>query len=321
MTLRARVLVAAARRRALGLPSQQTNAYRVVHGAGDGCAGFTVDVYGRFAVVSSYLDDAASEREMVDAVAQLDVAGVYLKRRPKQANLVDSAARRERAPEHAVRGEDAPFELAIVEEGMPWLVRLGDGMSTGLFLDQRDNRKAVRGLCSGQSVLNLFAYTCGFGAAAALGGARATTNVDVSKPALERGKRAYEHAGISLDTHRFLARDVLETLPKLSRRDERYDLIVLDPPSYARTKRGRFTIERSLQPVVIDALAALAPRGTLLVCVNQVTMTRSTFAGNLRAAIANAGRDADVRFCDPPADHPTPSDEPPHLKSAWVTLR
>lgn len=331
---------ACARRAALGLPSPQTNAYRLIHGAGDGCEGLTVDVYDRYLVASLYTEQrGAQEEAWLSALSALGYAGVYLKQRPKQANQLDDAQRKVRAPEHAIAGEDAPEELTILENGVPFVVRLGDGLSTGLFLDQRDNRARFAALSSGKRVLNLFAYTCAFGVVAARAGAAATTNVDISKPALERGKQNYAlsspasgrgsargpsegHGDLQPpdSQHLFLARDVLETLPRMQKRGETFDLIALDPPSYASTKSGRFSVERDYAELAAGALALLRPGGTLLACANHARLSEQELEVALRTAQRRVGsRTLSLTFAPPPADHPRAPGRPPHLKSAWIS--
>ena len=318
----AKLASAVARRRALGLPSAETNAYRLVHGDADGLSGVTVDVYDRHLVASLYgeaLD--LPEAQLLEALASLEYDGVYLKRRPRQANELDAQERKERAPEHAVIGNDAAPAIVVHESGVPIEVRLGDGLSTGLFLDQRDNRARVYAEARDARVLNLFAYTCAFGLAAALGGARETVNIDVSKPALERGRGNYARSGLVRESDKFLARDVLEALPRLARRGERFDLVILDPPSYASTKRGRFSVERDYPGLVTSALALVADGGSLLACTNHHKLTDAQLARAITvAASASSRRIRTLEQLAPPADHPVLPGRAPHLKSAWIRL-
>jgi 23S rRNA (cytosine1962-C5)-methyltransferase len=302
---------AIAARRALGLPNAQTDAYRLVHAEGEGA--ITVDVYGGFAVASVYTD--VVDPAWLDELAP-HFEGVYLKHRPRQANEVGEAERAERAPAHAVRGQDAPETLVIHENGVPFAVRLGEGFSTGIFLDQRDNRARLIDAASGKSVLNLFAYTCGFGVVAAYAGATRTVNIDVAKSVLERGRANYALSKLSGE---FLARDVLETLPKLHRRGERFDVVVLDPPSYASTKRGRFSVERDYPELAKLALDLLAEGGTMLACLNHHKLTEIDLKQALRLAASRAGRVIHaLDFAPVPADHAPLRGRQPHLKSAWI---
>jgi 23S rRNA (cytosine1962-C5)-methyltransferase len=308
------------RRRAIGFPNADTTCYRLINAEADDCPGLTVDVYDDWLVASLYTEQR--QEDWLDALAQLGFRGVYLKHRPKQANELAEADRRERCPAQAVRGESAPESLLVREAGVPFHAQLGDGLSTGIFLDQRDNRVRVREQATDKRVLNLFAYTCAFGVAAAVGGARSSTNIDVSKPVLERGKRNYELAGIDLaQQHTFLARDVLDTLPRLARRGERFDLVVLDPPSYASTKRGRFSVERDYPQLAEAALSVLEPGGQLLACLNHHGLSTRDLESALQSAAARAGRAVQkLELMTPPADHPQLAGRSSDLKSAWVTV-
>ena len=136
--------------------------------------------------------------------------------------------------------ENLPRPLGIVsaghravahEDGLAYEVDFLSGYSNGLFLDQRGNRGWLRASKVG-SVLNLFAYTCSFGVAAAVGGSR-TVNVDLSKSALERGRRNFELNRLSLEGHRFLTDDAFDVLPRLARRGQRFDVIILDSPTFS----------------------------------------------------------------------------------------
>jgi 23S rRNA (cytosine1962-C5)-methyltransferase len=310
------------RRAAAGLPNAHTDAYRLVHGAGDGIEGLTVDVYGRFLVASLYTEErGAREQSWLDALATLGFEGIYVKQRPKQASRMHETERRERAPEHAAWGKDAPDELLIREHDVPYAVRLNDGMSTGLFLDQRDNRVRFAALAAGKRVLNLFAYTCAFGLVAARAGALSTSNLDVSKAALERGKRNYELSQIDLAQHTFFARDALDALPRMARRGELFDLIALDPPSFASTRAGSFSVERDYASLAAHALRLLAPGGSLLACTNHARIAEHELRRMLEQAAASVGcRAQAIERVGPPADHPAAPGRPPHLKSAWLRI-
>jgi 23S rRNA (cytosine1962-C5)-methyltransferase len=304
-----------------------TTAFRLVNEEGDGLPRLAVDVYGGWLVAQLHADpwaDAARRERVLDRLGALGFDGVYLKLRPKQANLLTrdgGSLQRDIAPPDPVRGTPAPDEVAVLEEGMPLLVRLGDGLSTGLFLDQRSNRLRVRARAAGKSVANLFAYTCAFTVAAALGGARRTVSVDASAAALERGRANLAHAGVtSRGEHAFVVDDAFSWLKRAARRGERFDLIVLDPPSYSTTKRGRFVAEADYVHLAASALALLAPRGELLACTNHRRITRARFRRILFDAARAAKREvAQVKDLPPPSDHPVPAGGEAHLKSAWVT--
>jgi 23S rRNA (cytosine1962-C5)-methyltransferase len=295
---------------------------------GDALPRIAVDLYGEHLVAQLYGDDGpwrdGRRRERVlDALHALGARGVYLKVRPKQANVVVDTRREALAPAAPVRGEAAPSEIAIVEEGAPLTARLGDGLSTGIFLDQRSNRRRVRALAGGLEVANLFSYTCAFTVAAALGGATKTVSVDVAVTALEWGRENLRRAGVlESGDHTFVARDVFDWMKRAHAKGERFDLVIVDPPSYSTTKRTRFSAANDYAALAADALALLRPGGKLLASSNHRGIRQDRF----RKMLFDATRLAKVEAAQI-KDMPTPSDFPvavggeSHLKSALVTLR
>ena len=304
-----------------------TTAFRLVNERGDALPRLAVDAYGGWLVAQLRGDDGpwadrpARER-LLDQLHGLGFDGVYLKVRPKQANVLVDTRTEDLAPRLPARGAPAPDDLAIVEDGVPLLVRLGDGLSTGLFLDQRGNRHRVRETARGASVANLFSYTCAFSVAAALGGAERTVSVDASVAALERGRANLENAGVrSPGAHTFVADDAFAWLSRAARRGERFDLVILDPPSYSTTKRGRFVADSDYVPLAAAALAILTSGGRLLACTNHRGISVARFRRLLFAACRSANRDAaQIKDLSPPSDFPVAANEEPHMKSALVTL-
>jgi 23S rRNA (cytosine1962-C5)-methyltransferase len=314
-----------------------TTAFRLVNEEGDGLPRLAVDVYGSWLVAQLYPSsprageaggrpagpwaDKEVREGLLDRLHALGFDGVYLKVRPRQANVLADTRREDLAPRLPVRGAAAPDDLPIFEESMPLLVRLGDGLSTGLFLDQRVNRRRVREMAAGARVANLFAYTCAFSVAAALGGAERIVSVDASVSALERGRANMTHAGVPpSDAHTFVADDAFTWLARAGRRGERFDLVVLDPPSYSSTKRGRFVADSDYGSLAAAALAVLAPGGRLLACTNH----RGIAASRFRRILFDAGRCAErdvvqVKDLPEPPDFPT-GQAGPHMKSTLVTL-
>jgi 23S rRNA (cytosine1962-C5)-methyltransferase len=307
-------------------PSLQTTAFRLVAEEGDALPGLAVDVYGDHLVAQLYASDeweAPGRRDRaLDALDALGFDGVYVKTRPRQANLLVDTRRDDLAPKDPVRGAAAPPEIVVHEEGVPFAVRLGDGLSTGIFLDQRKNRRAVRELARGKRVANLFAYTCGFSIAAALGGASATVSVDASLAALERGRAGFTLAGAALGRdHAFVAEDAFAWLERAKRKGERFDLVVLDPPSYSSTKKRRFVAESDYGDLVALAAAIVDDGGRILACCNHRGMSRARLRRLVHEGARAAGREVRQLKDMPDApDFPGPFGREPYLKAMLLTL-
>jgi 23S rRNA (cytosine1962-C5)-methyltransferase len=304
-----------------------TTAFRLVNEEGDGLPRLAVDVYGDWLVAQFYGDDgpwADSERRerVLDRLHAVGFEGVYLKVRPKQANVIVDPRRADLAPSLPVRGLAAPAELEVLEDGLRLLARLGDGLSTGLFLDQRSNRRRVREMADGLRVANLFSYTCAFSVAAALGGAASTASIDASVNALERGRANFEHAGlIETGSNTFVADDAFRWLGRAARRGDVFDLIVVDPPSYSTTRQGRFVAQDDYAALAASAILLLAPGGRLLACTNHRGISWSRFRRMLFDACRSAKRDvAQIKDLQPQQDFPVAAGAEAHMKSALVTL-
>ena len=304
-----------------------TTAFRLIHEAGDALPGLAVDVYGDHLVAQLYDDpehawSAAARDRVLDRLHAVGARGVYLKIRPRQANTLVDTRREDLAPRLPVRGEAAPDEIDVLEEGVAFAVRLGDGLSTGIFLDQRANRVRVRAIAGGARVLNLFAYACAFSVVAAAGGARGTVSVDASPAALERGRAQMERMGLlAAGDHRFVAEDAFSFLSRAARRGDAFDLVCLDPPSYSTTRSRRFVASRDYAELAAAAIAVVAPGGRLLACTNHRGIHRAKFRRALGDAARAAGRAVrQLKDLPDPVDFPAPPGGESHLKSALVTL-
>lgn len=319
--IEARLRAAADRRYGISrLPG--TTAFRLANGAGDGLPGVDVDVYGAHLVVALSGDEAVAAREAVlDAAFALGPRGVYVKVRPKHASVIVDARREDYSPRLPTRGEAADEEFTIEELGLPYRVRLGDGLSTGIFLDQRENRRRLREISKGARVLNLFAYTGAFTVAAAAGGARSSVTVDVSPGACAWARKNLEAVGANPDLHEVVEADVIPWLDRVASKGERFDLALLDPPSFATTKQSRFSAAGDYRAVAAKVLAALGPGGRLLACTNHRGIPRIKLRRYLHEAARDAGREvAQMRDWPDPEDYPPAPGHDPHLKSVLVTL-
>ncbi|MBK8010172.1 MAG: class I SAM-dependent rRNA methyltransferase [Deltaproteobacteria bacterium] len=199
--------------------------------------------------------------------------------------------------------------VEVREDGATFHCTLNEGLQTGLFLDQRDARRFVRDHADGRDVLNLFAYTCAFSVQAALGGARRVTSVDVSRKALRRGRANMEASGVCADAHRWFDDDVPRHLARLARSTQRYGLIVLDPPVLGHSAAAStFALDRDLDGMLENALAALVLDGLLVVSIHARAWSQVRLLGAIQAAATRVGRGVELvtQMGLPPWDHPEP---------------
>lgn len=309
------------RRWGLAHRAPEITAFRLVNEAGDGLGGLAVDVYDDWLVVHVYRPELEARLDAIlDRLAARGFSGLYLKRRPKQANVIVDGRDEEYAPSAPVRGEPASEPLVVFEHGIPYRVRLGEGLSTGIFLDQRENRARVRELAAGARVLNLFSYTCAFTVAAAAGGAKETTSVDASARLLAWGEENLAGAGLAGSQHKFLTADCFDALEGFAREGRRFDLVLLDPPTYSKTRSSRWTSGADWHRLGALALDVLAPEGRLLCCSNDRRMTSNALRRHLHEAARRAKvRVAQMKDLPCPPDFPSAIGKEPHLKSVLIT--
>lgn len=296
--------------------------FRVVNDVGDLLPGLVVDRYGDYLVLSTSSEECFQRRlEIAETLVRLGARGVYLKVRAR-ADLRRLPVE-EVAPKEPLAGEAAPEVLEVHEGPLRLRVRLGVGLSTGLFVDQRGNRRRIRESSMDARVLNLFSYTCSFTAAAALGGARETVSIDVAGPALAEGRQNLALHGLDPARHRFIKEDAVRYLERAARRGERFDLVILDPPSFATKKRGgTFRAERDYGGVAALSIALLSEGGRLLAVTNHRGTSVGALRKLLRAAAERAGRKIEaIRDQASQLDCPEHPDGPFPSKSVLLTVR
>ena len=301
------------------LASRHT-AFRLVNEQPDGLPGVCVDRYGDFATLSVSSDEAWERRgELAEHLVGLGARGVYLKVRVRAD--VRRLCPSEVAPPEPIAGERASAPLVVSEYDLRWTVALDQGLSTGLFVDQRENRRLVRDLAPGARVANLFCYTGAFTVAAARGGARHVTSVDLSRRALEVLRDNCALNGCDDSRHRIVRADVVDWLRRACRARERYDLVVLDPPTFGTRGRGTFSVSGCYRTVARDVLRLLAPGGRLLAVTNHRKTTLSAFRRLLHAAARDAGREiAQLKDLHSPLDCPPEFDGPLPSKGVLLTV-
>lgn len=276
-------------------------AWRWVNEGGDALPGLAIDVYARHAFIHVY--DALWRPVLHDLAAALLAAGlvegVYATYRMREAD----------EPNTFLAGARAPGDsLDVVEAGLKYRIQLGAGAPTGLYLDQRDNRPKAAALAAGKTLLNTFSYTCSFSLAAAAQGAK-TTSVDLAKAALETAKRNFETNGLALEPNRFFAEDVFVFLPRLARRGEQFDVVLLDPPTFARGKKGVFSVEKNYGELVAVAAPLVAPGGRLVAFANTHRMSAADWIAQVAAALPHGEFTEEARWSQAPDFRADPRDK------------
>ena len=275
-------------------PALQTpvDAFRLVHGAADGApSGLALDRYGDYLVLHAVaeLDAATVEAWALAAIDLLAPRGLVAKRRHADPRRSTSAL---------FAGDPPPAALPIREGDAVLLCDLDDGLGTGLYLDLRDERFALREVAADREVLNLFAYTGAFSVHAALGGAARVTSVDSSRRALRRARANMSASGVDPERHRWFDDDVLAHLARARARADRYGVVVLDPPAFGRAGTRRMVLDRDFESMVAGAAELLAPGGVLVVATHSETI------GTIRMRRAAQGLERLAERGPAPWDHP-----------------
>ena len=257
-----------------------TTAFRLFNQEGDGFGGLTVDLYGDYAVFSWYNSYVYQIRQTIsEAFRQVfpEVLGTYEKIRFKGLDY-ESAH---------VYGQEAPEFFTVLENGVLYQVFMNDGLMTGIFLDQHEVRGSlVDGLAMGKSLLNMFSYTAAFSVAAAMGGASQTTSVDLAKRSRELSQAHFQANGLSTDEHRFIVMDVFEYFKYAKRKALTYDVIVLDPPSFARNKKQTFSVAKDYHKLISQSLEILNPGGIIIASTNAANVSRQKFTEQIDKGFA-----------------------------------
>jgi 23S rRNA (cytosine1962-C5)-methyltransferase len=302
----------------------ETNAFRLIHGASDGQPGWYVDRLGDFLLSQSVPELAGEQRRQSETWP--GATGIYHKRLRRSVRGVDPVA----ASPERVLGEPAPDRFLVLENGVRFELSFQEGYSVGLFLDQRDNRRRLltghiaAGFPLGGSapeILNTFAYTCGFSVCAAKAGAH-TVSLDLSQKYLEWGKRNFELNRLLPAGHEFIYGDVFDWLRRLARKGRRFDVVLLDPPTFSRSKaRGTFRVEKDYDELVASALPVLEPGGVLFASANAAGWAPEKFLAGIEKTVQATKRKIIQRHYAPqPPDFPVSRFEPAYLKTLWARI-
>ena len=292
----ARIDAAMALRVAHGLTGGD-RAYRLLNGAGDRTPGVLADIYGSWAVVSALTGALVPVAELV-AQGLLDrrmARGVVVKHRGRGRAAVGPA-------NVALLGEAPPDTLIVREGAWQFEVHLTTGVNVGLFTDMRAERARIATFSAGRRVLNLFAYTGALSVAAAAGGAAHVTSVDLSEGVLGWARDHFALNGLDAASHTTVAADVSTYLSEALRDGRRFDVVLIDPPSFSAARHAPFAIDRDYPPIITGACDLLAPGGDLWLASN----TRGySLAGAVQVAVPAARQPRLVAQGGLPSDYPT----------------
>jgi 23S rRNA (cytosine1962-C5)-methyltransferase len=243
---------------------EQTNTYRLVHSEGDGLPGLVVDRYADILVAQIHTAGMERQRSvLIDALMEETGATGVLLRNESQSRRREGLE----VEEPAVAAGDVPEQVAVRENGVQFLVDPWQGQKTGFFIDQRDKRAALRKYARNKRVLDCFSYTGGFSVYAALSGnATIVTSVDISAPAIEAARKHFALNGLEANDHEFLIANVFDYLEQARRDGEQFDVVVLDPPAFAKTQSARSQALKAYRRLNTLGMQVLRPGGILLTC-------------------------------------------------------
>ncbi|MCI0574273.1 MAG: class I SAM-dependent rRNA methyltransferase [Myxococcaceae bacterium] len=291
------------RRRLLDLSG--TDSYRLVHGEGDGLPGIVVDLYAGWAVVKLYSAGLTPYRPLIVEALRAAVPELKGVLGRDELGRDDAEERDSTGVGRMLWGEQAPPIVPIREHDAVFAVDPWRGQKTGFFLDQRENRFLIRRLSAGRDVLNCFCFSGGFSVNAALGGANQVFSVDQDADAVALARENFQRNGLPAEKHDFLAADVFDLIASFKKEGRTFDLIILDPPAFAKSQKAVQAALDGYASLNRQALAILRPGGLLATASCSARVTSQDFLGAVKEAAYNAGVElALVEERYQPPDHP-----------------
>ncbi|MEK3979298.1 class I SAM-dependent rRNA methyltransferase [Psychrobacillus sp. FSL K6-2836] len=263
-----------------------TTAFRIFNGEGDGIGGLIIDYFDGFYLISWYSEGIYSFKDMILEALEASVSykGIYEKKRfDTKGQYVED--------DDFVKGERGEFPLNVKENGQHFAIYLNDGAMVGVFLDQRDVRKTIRDNYSkGKTVLNTFSYTGAFSVFAASGGATKTTSVDLAKRSLSKTTEQFEVNGIDVEKQDIIVMDVFDYFKYAKRKELSFDMVILDPPSFARSKKYTFSSAKDYTKLLMDAINITEKNGVIVASTNNATFGMKKFKTFVEKAFKESNR-------------------------------
>lgn len=292
-------------------------AFRLVNGQGDECPGLIVDYYaGVFHIIYKDAFWPTESKELIRALREIahlidakrEILFFEVENLPAADKLPSLNPHRKEILTKTIQETDCRFE-----------VQLSEALHTGLFLDQRESRRNIFFNSQDRRVLNLFSYTGAFSVVALKGGAKEVVSVDLSKNYLTWLQRNVALNGFALECAPIWVRDVFEYLKFARKKSEKFDLIILDPPTFSRSGKGSFSTDRNFDSLVSEAASLLSPQGNLFASVNTLKMNRDDF----QAKVLRGLEKSDFKILKPlsvPRDFKLTAAEEknPYLKACWI---
>lgn len=260
--------------------SIDTTAFRVVNGEGDGLGGLIIDYYDGYYVVSWYSEGIYTFRDEIIAALQkvANFKGIYEKKRfDTKGKYIEG--------DDFVAGERGEFPLIVKENGVNFAVYLNDGAMVGVFLDQRNVRKQIRDkYAKGRTVLNMFSYTGAFSVFAALGGASKTTSVDLANRSLSKTIEQFSVNEVDYEAQDIIVEDVFLYFKYAAKKKMKFDMVVLDPPSFARSKKYTFSAVKDYKNLLKETIAITENNGIIVASTNCSAFDMKKFKGFIDTA-------------------------------------
>ncbi|HKF43342.1 MAG TPA: class I SAM-dependent rRNA methyltransferase [Thermoanaerobaculia bacterium] len=307
----------AARRLRESVLPPRTTGYRAVNSEGDLCPGILLDIYGGVAVLD--LLTGGVEKWEEDTVSAVN--SVF---HPEELLVRRTGSERDRgASKSEIRTSKSEIRLVpFFENGLRFFADVASGQKTGFFLDQRDNRMRLGALSKGRTALNLFSYSGAFSVAALAGGAKRAVDVDSSEAALDLAREHRRANGLRAEEADFVRADVFDDLRRRASAEERWDIVVCDPPAFAKKRGDVAGAARGYKEINRLAMSLVKPGGFLLTCSCSGHVDADLFQKIVFSAALDAGASFSITARQGAgADHPVSLECPEgeYLKGLWLS--
>lgn len=253
----------------------ETTAFRLLNGEGDGIGGITIDYFDGYYLINWYSEGIyAFKDQIIDAIRDLtEFKGIYQKKRfASKGSYIEE--------DDFVAGERAEFPLIVKENGVQFAIYLNEGAMVGVFLDQREVRKTIRDTyANGKTVLNTFSYTGAFSVFAALGGAVKTTSVDLANRSYPKTIEQFSLNGIDHEAQDIKVMDVFKYFKYAVKKNLKFDLVILDPPSFARSKKHTFSAAKDYTNLLKETIEITEKNGVIIASTNASNFDMFKFKG------------------------------------------